>query len=112
MKHEYYPDVITSLPEAEIPFQGVRGWLSQGVDHQVVFFDIQAIGQVPDHAHGAQWGTVFEGEMQLSIGGKVRTYTKGDSYFIPHGVLHGAVFNKRTFLMDFFADADRYQPKT
>jgi len=112
MKHDYYPEVITGLPEADIPFKGVRGWLSQGADHQVVFFDIQAIGQVPEHAHGAQWGTVFEGEMQLNIGGEVRTYTKGDSYYIPPGVLHGAVFNQRTFLMDFFADADRYQPKT
>lgn len=39
----FYPEPITSLPEADIPFEGVRGWLSQGPDHQVVFF----------------WGTVF-----------------------------------------------------
>ena len=111
MNHDFYPDVITNLPEADIPFQGVQGWLFQSSDHQVVFFDIEAIGEVPEHAHGGQWGTVFEGEMELTIGGITHRYGKGDSYFIPAGVKHGAVFRKRTFLMDFFEDKDRYLPK-
>ena len=111
MNHTFYPDVITSLPEADIPFKGVRGWLSQAEHHQIVFFDIEAIGEVAEHAHGAQWGTVFEGEMQLTIGGTTKIYTKGDSYFIPAGTPHGAVFNKRTFLMDYFEDKNRYLPK-
>ncbi|MFC2118926.1 NAD(P)H-dependent oxidoreductase [Bacteroidota bacterium] len=34
-----------------------------------VFFDIESIGKVEEHKHGAQWGVVFEGEMELSIGG-------------------------------------------
>ncbi len=42
-----YPDMITQLPEAHIPFKGVRGWLSQGKDHQIVFFDTEPIGKVP-----------------------------------------------------------------
>ncbi len=111
MNHSFYPDVITNLPEANIPFKGVRGWLSQAANHQIVFFDIEDIGEVAEHVHGAQWGTVFEGEMELSIGGVKKIYKKGDSYFIPAGVPHGAVFRKRTFLMDFFADVHRYEPK-
>ena len=107
----FYPDVITQLPEADIPFEGVRGWLSQAMDHQLVFFEIEAIGQVAEHKHGAQWGVVFEGEMELTIGGELKTYLKGDSYFIPEGVLHSAVFKKKSYLMDFFADRDRYLPK-
>lgn len=106
----FYPQVISGLPEADIPFEGVRGWLSQGVDHQIVFFEIEAIGEVKAHKHGAQWGVVFEGEMELTIGGKSGTYRKGDNYFIPEGVLHSAVFKTKTFVMDFFADKDRYKP--
>jgi quercetin dioxygenase-like cupin family protein len=106
-----YPDVITSLPEADIPFKGVRGWISQGLDHQVVFFDIAPIGEVAEHSHGTQWGVVFEGEMALTIGGETRTYKKGDSYYIPEGVVHSAVFKTRTRVMDFFADRERYKPK-
>ena len=73
-----YPDVITNLPEADIPFEGVRGWLSQSDDHQIVFFEIEAIGEVTEHKHGDQYGVVFEGEMDLTIGGVTKTYKKGD----------------------------------
>lgn len=107
----FFPEIITSLPEADIPFPGVRGWISQAGDHQIVFFEIEAIGEVSEHKHGAQWGTVFEGEMMLTIGGKSATYRKGDRYFIPDGVMHSAVFKRKSFLMDVFADVNRYKPK-
>ncbi len=110
--HEFYPEIITCLPEADIPFKGVRGWISQAADHQVVFFEIEAIGEVAEHSHGAQWGTVFEGEMELTIGGTRETYCSGDSYFIPDGVPHSAVFKQKTYVMDFFADVNRYKPKS
>ncbi len=106
-----YPEMITNLPEADIPFEGVSGWLSQSADHQIVFFEIEAIGEVPEHKHGAQWGFVFDGEMQLTIGGETKTYRKGDRYFIPDGVPHSAVFKVKTFVMDYFADRERYRPK-
>lgn len=106
-----YPDMINSLPEADIPFHGVRGRISQAENHQLVFFEIEAIGEVAEHKHGAQWGIVFEGEMDLTIGGQTKTYRKGDTYFVPDGVLHSAVFKEKTWLMDFFADKNRYNPK-
>lgn len=104
--------MITGLPEADIPFRGVRGWLSQSSDHQIVFFEIDAIGEVAEHKHGAQWGTVIEGEMELTIGRVTRTFARGDSYYIPGGILHSAVFRQKTYLMDFFADRDRYRAKS
>lgn len=107
-----YPDMITQLPEADIEFKGIRGWLSQGPDHQIVFFDIEPIGEVSEHSHGAQWGIVIDGEMDLTIGGTTKTYKNGDSYVIPEGVLHSAVFKKRTLVLDFFADRDRYKSKS
>ena len=106
----FYPQIISGLPEANIPFDGVRGWLSQGNNHQIVFFEIDPIGEVPAHMHGAQWGVVFEGEMDLTIGEETKTYQKGDHYFVPEGILHSAIFKKKTWVMDFFAEKDRYQP--
>ncbi|MDA2914345.1 cupin domain-containing protein [Acidobacteriia bacterium AH_259_A11_L15] len=111
MADEFYPAEILALPEADIPFEGVRGRLLQGEKGSVVFFDIAPIGAVPAHAHGAQWGMVLEGEMELTLGGKTRTYRRGDRYYIPAGVEHSAHFKTRTFVIDFFADRDRYQPK-
>lgn len=110
-KDNIFAKEILQLPEADIPFVGVKGWLSQGTDCQIVFFDIEAIGEIAEHSHGAQWGVVFEGEMDLTMGGETNTYKKGDHYYIPAGVSHSAVFKIRTQLMDFFADKERYKAK-
>ena len=108
---ELFPEMIKKLPEADISFKGVKAWISQGKDHQIVFFDIEPVGTVPEHAHKAQWGMVIDGEMELTIGGITKTYKKGDSYYIPDGVSHSAVFKTRTRVLDFFADKNRYNPK-
>lgn len=106
-----YPAMITGLPEVDIPMEGVRGWLSQAADHQIVFFEIEPIGEIPPHSHGEQWGTVVEGEMELTIGGQAKRYGAGDSYHIPAGVVHGARFLTHFRAIDVFADVDRYKPK-
>jgi quercetin dioxygenase-like cupin family protein len=111
MSTNAYPEMITRLAQANIPLDGVRGWISQAVDHQVVFFDIDPIGVVPPHSHGEQWGIVVEGEMELTIGDETRRYGPGDSYHIPAGVPHGAKFLSHFRAIDVFADANRYQAK-
>ncbi|GJM26924.1 MAG: hypothetical protein DHS20C16_33390 [Phycisphaerae bacterium] len=111
MTDEFYCDAIRNLPEADIPFPGVRGWLSQAEDHQVCFFDIEPIGEVTPHSHGEQWGVVLEGRMKLTIGGEEKEYGPGDAYHIPAGVTHGATFLTRVRVIDYFADRARYKPK-
>ena len=106
-----FPEMIMKLPEADIPFPGLKGWISQGEDHQIVFFDIEPTGKVAEHSHQAQWGIIVEGEMELTVGDSTRTYRRGDSYFIPGGVLHSAAFKSRTIVLDFFAAKDRYKVK-
>ena len=106
-----FPGMITRLPEADIPFKGIRGWISQADDHQVVFMVIEPVGKVTEHAHGSQWGMVVEGEMELTIGGITNTYRKGDHYYIPHGVIHSAAFHTRTCVIDVFNEKHRYKPR-
>lgn len=112
MSDNAFPGMITSLPEADIPFKGVRGWISQAPDHQIVFMDIEPIGDVAPHSHGEQWGIVVEGEMELTIGSKTKIYRPGDHYHIPEGVIHGAKFLTHFRVIDMFADKNRYKPKT
>jgi len=106
-----YPDIISNLPDADIPVEGVRGKLLQAGERQIVFFDIDPVGEIAPHSHGAQWGVVLEGEMELTIDGQTRTCRKGDSYYIPAGVVHGATFREHFRAMDMFAEPDRYKPR-
>jgi len=111
MKDVSYPELIEGLPDIDVALEGVRGKLLQGLDRQVVFFDIDPIGAIPLHSHGAQWGIVVDGEMELTIGEDTRTYRAGDSYYIPPGVEHGATFRTRFKAIDVFEERDRYRAK-
>jgi quercetin dioxygenase-like cupin family protein len=106
-----FPECVTNIPEAGIPFPGVRGNISQGPNHQILFMDIEPIGNVAPHRNGEQWGIVVEGEMLLTIAGETRTYRAGDSYHIPAIVERAATFPTRVRIIDVFRDANRYRPK-
>jgi quercetin dioxygenase-like cupin family protein len=108
-----YPEVITCLPEAEIPFEGVKAWILQADTRQLVFFEFEAYANVPDHSHTyPQWGIVIDGKMELTISGKPRICKRGTEYVIPAGARHRARFLSRTRVIDFFSEKNRYKPKT
>ena len=109
MDAEPYPDCIRELPKAKIPLEGVQAWIAQGVEFQVGFFEIEPIGIVPPHSHSAQYGFVIEGEMLLTIGDETKFYKRGDSYYIPKGVVHSAEFKTFCIIIDFFAEPSRYE---
>jgi len=106
-----YPRMISSLPQADIAFRGVKGWILQGREKQLVFMEIEPIGEVTEHAHSAQFGMVLEGEMSLTIGGNTKRYRKGDTYYIPDGVSHSAVFHSKVYVVDLFDEPARYKQK-
>ena len=46
-----YPNVITNLPEGDIPFKGIKAWILQGETHQLVFYELEANAIIPEHSH-------------------------------------------------------------
>ena len=103
-----FPKAITRLPQADVPLGGVRAYLSQSDDHQILFMEFERDVKVPAHCHGDQWAVVVAGRIDLVIGGEERTFVKGDSYFIPAGVEHSASISAGYADVTFFADRARY----
>lgn len=108
-----FPEFIQSFPGIDVPFpQDVVATSAIRSDAGlVVFFSFKRDVILPMHAHGAQWGTILEGEIDLTIGGETKTYRPGDSYMIPAGVEHGARVKAGTRAIDVFQEADRYPLK-
>jgi quercetin dioxygenase-like cupin family protein len=110
-KEHVFSEMIKSMPEVDVPVEGVRGWLLSGGEHQAVFFEIEQTAVVPPHSHCAQWGIVVEGEMELTICGEKAVYRRGDRYTIGAGVEHGARFLSKVYVIDVFGSPDRYKAK-
>jgi quercetin dioxygenase-like cupin family protein len=111
-KFQGYPKAITDLPEADIPFRGVKAWIVQTESRQLVFFEMQPDAVVPEHSHGyPQWGMLIEGGMKLTVDGKTKTIRKGDEYLIPAHAKHSVTFLAKTRVMDLFIEKTRYKSK-
>jgi quercetin dioxygenase-like cupin family protein len=107
------PDFIRALPRLELPLpddqvtaNAVRS--DQGL---VVFFTFHKDTNLPPHAHKAQWGSVLSGTIELTIDGKSRTCSPGETYTIPSGAVHSVRIPAGTVVMDVFEEPDRYPLK-
>ncbi len=107
----FFPDIITSLPSAELPIAGVSSHLFQGERQQFIFMSFDQDVAVPEHSHEAQWGVVLDGRIELTIDGDRRVLTKGDTYFIPKHVPHSARIEKGYKDLTLFNQKDRYRPE-
>lgn len=106
-----FPEMFRKLPEADVPIRGVSIRLLRGPTASATFWEATEDAAVPEHSHGAQWGVVLEGEIRLTVAGKIRTCRKGDEYHIPAGVPHRADLKAGARVIDFFDDPDRYRTK-
>ena len=106
-----FPDPIKNLPEADIPLDGIKAYLSQSDTHQIIFMEFAKDVELPEHSHAAQIGIVLEGKIDLTIEGKMETYTKGDRYYLPEGVLHSGKIYAGYADITFFDEPDRYSRK-
>ena len=111
MKVSEFPGFIRNLPEADLLFEGLRGWLLQSDSGQVLFNESDVEVLVPDHCHGEQWGIVIDGKVKMKIGGQTMTYRRGDTYFIPKGAVHRALIYPGFRAVDYFTDRSRYRPR-
>lgn len=110
--NDLFPPIITDLPEADLPFEGLEAYLLQGENQQVIFMAFEEAVEVPEHSHEAQWGVVLDGEIELTMAGETKIFKRGDSYYIPAGVLHSARVRPGYKDVTLFNQRDRYKVKT
>ncbi|MDD8025480.1 MAG: cupin domain-containing protein [Acidobacteriota bacterium] len=106
-----FPDAIRNLPQADVPLTGSISYLSQSDTHQILFMEFHSDIEVPEHSHAAQFAIVVEGIIDLTIDGDKRSYAKGDRYYIPAGVKHGAKIHAGYADVTYFDQPNRYSVK-
>ncbi|NDR54881.1 cupin domain-containing protein [Aliiruegeria sabulilitoris] len=104
------PDFLMALPSLDVPFPAdvVESRAMRTEDALLVFFIFHKEFELPAHSHKAQWGTVLQGEIILTIGDETRHYGPGDSYDIPSGVEHSGQIHAGSIVIDVFEEPDRY----
>lgn len=104
----FFPVIISNLPQADIPIEGITSYLLQAEHQQVVFMSYDKDVSIPEHSHDEQWGVALDGESELTIGDKLYVLKKGDTYFIPKGVPHSARAKAGFKDVTVFNQRDRY----
>jgi quercetin dioxygenase-like cupin family protein len=107
---EFFPPFLRRLPAPRSPV-AMDAHIVPSEHVLTMFYEFHEDLEVPEHAHGAQWGVVLVGEMELEISGRAATYRRGDTYYVPDGARHVARLRAGYKGIDVFADAHRYEPE-
>ena len=96
------------IVDAEILWQDLGGGLKRKImsydpTMMMVKIDFQkgGIGTPHKHVH-TQMSYVESGVFEVTIGDKKQTLKKGDGYYIPSNIIHGAVCLEAGVLIDMF----------
>ena len=106
-----FPEPIRNLPEADVPLEGIKAFLSQGEKHQVIFMEFKKDVIISEHSHESQWEAIINGKVDLVIEGHKQTFRKGDRFFIPKDAKHSAKVYAGYASVVFFNQKDRYKKK-
>ncbi|MBT4287551.1 MAG: cupin domain-containing protein [Deltaproteobacteria bacterium] len=106
-----FPEPIKQFPKADIPLKGLTAYLSQADTHQTLYMQFKKTVELPEHEHADQMGFILEGKIEIVIGGKKKTYSKGDRYHIPAGIRHSAKIYEGYADITLFMQPDRYSIK-
>ncbi len=104
-----FPDFVTGLTEAALPFPGAKGWFMTGDGKQVAFIEFSETADVPEHSHQEQWELVLAGSVRLVVEGQAMEHQAGDNFFIPAGTPHSARVSDGYKAVIIFNEPARYE---
>ena len=96
------------INDSDIPWEELGGGLRRKImsyDDNImmvkVAFETGGIGALHSHFH-TQMSYVESGAFEITIGDKTGTLKKGDAYYIPPNIIHGALCTEAGILVDVF----------
>ena len=93
---------LSDLPVREV-FPGFRGQFVHTDATTLVYWTIAAGATLPEHTHPhEQIVNMFDGELELTVGGLTRTLRAGDVLAIPGGVPHSGRALTEVRVLDVF----------
>lgn len=94
---------LKTLPTQEI-IPGFRGKLVHGAEMSLVFWEVDAGSEVPEHHHkNEQMMHVIEGRFEFTLSGVTKEYEPGDIVLIPAHEPHSGKALTSCRLMDVFS---------
>lgn len=104
----YQPKENQFISDSDIPWEDLGGGLKRKImayDNNMmmvkVAFEKGGVGSLHSHFH-TQMSYVESGAFEITIGDKNQTLIKGDAYYIPPDVVHGALCLEPGILVDVF----------
>lgn len=100
-----FGEPVTSLPRSHLGAAAV--YVHDNGTGQILFIEAPKSGPdvvVPTHTHGDEWGVVVEGEIEMTIAGKVEVHAAGSTHQIPAGVPHSFRFRPGTCSIHCFPE--------
>ncbi len=99
-----FPDIIKKIPVRDYHIDG----LTTHVDHTpigtIYFASAEKEVVFPEHSHAAQWTIVVSGSCILTANGESKTYSAGETYFIPAGLKHQITLHAGYSEVDYVDD--------
>ncbi len=99
----------TLVDDSVIPWQELGGGIKRKImtyDDKMmivkVAFETGSIGALHHHMH-TQASYIAKGKFEIEIGEDKRVLSEGDVYFVPSGIIHGAVCLEDGELIDVFS---------
>lgn len=103
-----FPNMIKSLPKADVDINGASIYVIQSTDYQLVFMEFENDVILPEHEHEDQWEHVVSGKVDLTMNGITKTYQRGDSFFVPKGCVHSGKIYAGYASIALFNQKERY----
>ncbi len=99
-----FPGFINRFHKIDLSASQDELHVLSGKEGQVGFFKISKGNGVPPHSHDDSWATLIKGKMSIRIDRDTITVSRGDSWFVPGGIVHQGKALEDCLMVEVFCE--------